>query len=197
MSRLPALSSVALAFLVALAAATPSTAQQLDRTATLMKALTEAPAPSAFEESVRAIMVREFEDLGAQVDFDGMGSVLATEPDASDGPRVMVTAHMDEVGLMVQTITPDGFIHVKKLGGMLNQALVDQRWTILGRDGPVPAVSGLWTTHVLSSAQRSQVWPLDQIFLDVGATSRSEVEAMGIRPGDGIAPESAFRVLPN
>lgn len=180
-----------------LAAATPAAGQSLDATASLLEALTEAPGPSAFEEEIRRIVVEELETLGAQVDFDGLGSVLATHPATGDGPRVMVTAHLDEVGLMVQHITPDGFIRVKELGGILDQALVDQRWTILGRDGPVTAVSGLWTTHVLPASQRNRVFPTEEIFLDVGATSRAEVEAMGVRPGDGIAPLSDFLVMPN
>ncbi len=109
----------------------------------------------------------------------------------------MVTAHMDEVGLIVQHIMPDGFIRVKVLGGILEQALPDQRWTILGRNGPVPAVTGLRTTHVLPASQRGVVWSLDDTFLDVGATSREDVERLGVRPGDGIAPLSEFLVLPN
>jgi len=98
---------------------------------------------------------------------------------------------------MVQHITADGFIRVKNLGGFLGHAYPDQRWTILGRDGPVLAISGLPTVHVSTQSQRSQVWSVDQVFLDVGATSRAEVEAMGVRPGDGIAPWSPFTVLPN
>lgn len=175
----------------------PARAQELDRAARLMKALTEAPGPSGFEEEVRAIVTDELEELGQELRFDGLGSVVATDPGAPDGPRVMVTAHMDEVGLMVQHVTPDGFIRVKELGGILDQALVDQRWTILGRDGHVLAASGLWTTHVLPSSERNRVFPTDEIFLDVGAASRDEVEAMGVRPGDGIAPLTAFTVLPN
>ena len=175
----------------------PAFGQTLDATADLMRALTEAPGPSAFEESVREIVVREFEDLGAEVRFDGLGSVLATAPGASNGPTVMVTAHLDEVGLMVQHITPDGFIRVKTLGGWLRQALPDQRWTILGSDGPVMAISGIRTLHVTPGAQRDRVWSLEEIFLDVGATSRDEVEEMGVRPGDGIAPLSDFAVLAN
>ena len=175
----------------------PASGQTLDASAELMRALTEAPGPSAFEESVREIVVREFEDLGADVRFDGLGSVLATVPGGSGGPVVMVTAHLDEVGLMVQHITPDGFIRVKTLGGWLRQALPDQRWTILGSDGPVMGISGIWTIHVTPAAQRERVWSLDEIFLDVGATSRDEVEEMGVRPGDGIAPLSDFAVLAN
>ena len=178
-------------------AVVPASAQSLDATAQLMKALTEAPGPSAFEEAVREIVVREYRALGAEVSYDGLGSVLARLPGNSSGPRIMVTAHLDEVGLMVQHITADGFIRVKMLGGILGQALPDQRWTILGRKGPVTAISGLRTTHVTPASQREDVWPLEQTFLDVGATSRAEVEAMGIRPGDGIAPLSDFLVLPN
>ncbi len=146
---------------------------------------------------MRRLVVAEFTALGATIEYDGLGSVLATLPGAVAGPRIMVTAHMDEVGLMVQHITADGFIRVKTLGGILEQALPDQRWTILGRSGPVVAVSGLRTTHVLPASQRGVVWSLDDTFLDVGAASRDEVERMGIRPGDGIAPKSDFLVMPN
>ena len=147
--------------------AAPASSQTLDASAELMRTLTEAPGPSAFEESVREIVVREFEDLGADIRFDGLGSVLATVPGGAGGPVVMVTAHLDEVGLMVQYITPDGFIRVKALGGWLRQALPDQRWTILGSDGPVMGISGIRTVHVTPAAQRERVWALEEIFLDL------------------------------
>ena len=171
--------------------------QELDATAQLMRDLTEAPGPSGFEEAVRAIVVDAYEALGATIEYDGLGSVLATLPEAPEGPRVMVTAHLDEVGLMVQHVTPDGFILVKNLGGWLDQAFPDQRWTILGRNGPVHALSGLPTVHVTPAAQRGRVWALTEIYLDVGARTAAEVAALGVRPGDGIAPSSPFTVLPN
>ena len=177
--------------------AMPLSGQSLDPTAQLLSNLTEAPGPSGFEEAVREIVVREFEDLGLDLQYDGLGSVLAEGQYSAGGPRVMVTAHLDEVGLMVQYITPDGFIRVKTLGGWLRQALPDQRWTILGRDGPVTGVSGIRTIHVTPGSQRDRVWSLEETFLDVGATSAAEVAAMGVRPGDGIAPQSEFVVLPN
>lgn len=170
----------------------------LDETAQLLKALSEAPGPPGFEEDVRRIVVAEYTALGAAIEYDGLGSVLATLPGgATSGPRIMVTAHMDEVGLMVQYVTPDGFLRVKTLGGILDQALPDQRWTVLGRNGPVTAVSGLRTTHVTPAAQRAAVWSVEDTFLDVGASSREEVERMGVRPGDGVAPLSEFTVLGN
>lgn len=194
-SRLVLFAAAGLVVLVTTGAA--QTQPSLDATAQLLKALSEAPGPSAFEEDVRRIVVNEFSAVGAAIEYDGLGSVLATLPGQATGPRVMVTAHMDEVGLIVQYITADGFIRVKTLGGVLEQALPDQRWTILGRNGPVMAVSGLRTTHVLPPAQRASVWSLEDTFLDVGATSREEVERMGVRPGDGIAPKSEFVVMAN
>ncbi len=185
------------ALLSALSADTSSVAQQLDRTARLMEELTNAPGPSGFEGPVREIVVREFGELNAAIEYDGLGSVIATLPGAAEGPRIMVTAHLDEVGLMVQHVRPDGFIKFKTLGGWLRQALPDQRWMIVGANGPVLAISGLRTVHVTPQSERSQVWPLEQIFLDVGARSADEVAAMGIRPGDPIAPWSPFAVLPN
>jgi endoglucanase len=172
-------------------------AQALDATAQLMRDLTEAPGPSGFEEAVREIVVDAYEALGATIEYDGLGSVAATLPSSPEGPRVMVTAHLDEVGLMVQHVTPDGFILVKNLGGWLDQAFPDQRWTVLGRNGPVPALSGLPTVHVTPPAQRGRVWALTEVFLDVGARSAAEVAALGVRPGDGVAPMSPFTVLPN
>ena len=177
--------------------ATAAAGQTLDRTARLMEELTNAPGPPGFEGPVREVVVREFEQLGMAIAYDGLGSVLATSPNASTGPRIMVTSHLDEVGLMVQYVRPDGFIKFKTLGGFLSQALPDQRWVIVGRDGPVLAVSGLRTVHVTPGSERNQVWPPEQIFLDVGARSAQEVAAMGIRPGDPIAPWSPFVEMPN
>jgi endoglucanase len=74
----------------------PVAAQQLDATEDLMKRLTEAPGPSAFEEEVRQIVAAEFGTLGADIEYDGLGSVHAVLEGNVDGPTVMVTAHLDE-----------------------------------------------------------------------------------------------------
>ena len=170
---------------------------QPDRVVRLLEALTNAPGPSGFEGPVRAIVERELRDLGAEISHDGLGSVIGEVPGPEDGPRIMVTAHLDEVGLMVQYIRPDGFILFKKLGGWFDQALVDQRWTIVTSHGDVLGVTGLRTVHVSRAESGNRVWGLNELFIDVGARSREDADAMGIRPGDPIAPWSPFTVLPN
>ena len=111
-----------------------------DRTLTMLERLANAPGPSGAEEAVRAIMVPEMKQFSsAPIRYDGTGSVIAQQ--GSTGPRVMVDAHMDELGGMVRRVTPNGFLTMQMLGGWLDQALVDQRWIIIGSKGPVHAVT--------------------------------------------------------
>ena len=175
----------------------PATSQPPDPVVQLLEALTNAPGPSGFEGPVRDIVTGGLNELGAEISHDGLGSVIGRFDGPPGSPRLMVTAHMDEVGLLVQYIRPDGFIKFKTLGGWLDQALIDQRWVINTRDGPVHGVSGIRTIHVTPGSERNQVWGRDTISIDVGATSKANAERMGIRPGDPIAPWSPFTVLAN
>ena len=100
-----------------------------DRVVHLMQELRDAPSPSGYEGPVRAILMREFRALGAKVSTDGIGNVIAMVPGVSTAPRVMVDAHMDEVGLVVRSITPEGFVKFLPMSiNWFDQPLVDQRW---------------------------------------------------------------------
>ncbi len=164
-----------------------------DRTAGLLERLSNAFGPSGFEEPVRKIMVDEMKPYAASLRYDGMGSIIAEQ--GTSGPRVMVDAHMDELGGLVRRITPSGFLTMQMVGGWFDQALVDQRWVILGSKGPVYAVTGIRDIHVTPADERSRVFPRDSLFLDVGAKSAEEVRSMGIEQGDPIAPDSPFRIM--
>ena len=168
-------------------------AQAQDRTAQLLQKLADAAGPPGFEEPVRAIMVEEMKPYVSAIRFDGMGSIIATQ--GTQGPRVMVDAHMDELGGVVRRITPRGLLTMQMLGGWLDQALVDQRWIIVGAKGSVRAVTGIRDVHVIPAEERSRVFPRDSLFLDVGATSDAEVRAMGISPGDPVVPDAPFTIL--
>ncbi len=165
-----------------------------DRTMALLERLSNAPGPSGAEEAVRAIMVREMTPLAtAAIRYDGTGSVVAQQ--GTSGPRIMIDAHMDELGGMVRRVTPTGFLSMQMLGGWLDQALVDQRWIIIGSKGPVRAVTGIRDIHVLPAAERNTVFPRDGIYLDVGAKTADEVKAMGVEPGDPVVPDAPFAVM--
>jgi putative aminopeptidase FrvX len=127
------------------------------------------------------------------IGYDGLGSVIATH--GTQGPRVMLDAHMDELGGMVRRVRADGFLSMQMLGGWLDQALVDQRWTIIGSKGPVHAVTGIRDVHVVPAEERSRVFPRDGLYLDVGARSADEVRQLGIEPGDAVVPDAPFQEL--
>lgn len=183
-----------LLLLIAPAAARSAPARTAgDRTEHLLQQLADAPGPPGFEEPVRAIMVREMKPLADSITYDGLGSVIAR--DGSSGPRVMLDAHMDELGGVVRRVTANGFLSMQMLGGWLDQALPDQRWVIIGSKGPVEAVTGIRDIHVVPVAERATVFPRDSLFLDVGARTAAEVRALGIGPGDPVVPDSPFAVL--
>ena len=166
---------------MAMAPAAPTLAR--DRVEGLLQSLTDAPGPSGYEEEVRAIMVRELKPFASQISYDGLGSVIAQH--GTTGPRIMLDAHMDELGGIVRRVTADGFLSMQMVGGWLDQALVGQRWIILGSKGPVYAVTGIRDIHVLPSAERSRSFARDEIFLDLGVKNPAEVA----RPQIGIAIE--------
>ena len=179
--------------LLAVPLAAPVASAADDPTVSLLQRLSDAPGPPGFEEPVRKIMVQEMKPLADSIRYDGVGSVIAQS--GSSGPRIMIDAHMDELGGMVRRVTPDGFISMQMLGGWLDQALVGQRWVILGAKGPVRAVTGIRDIHVAPADERTKVFPRDGIFLDVGAKSAAEVAALGITPGDPVAPDAPFAEL--
>ena len=184
--RLLALGSIAL---LSAAAAHPQ-----DATRQLLEQLANAPGPSGAEEAVRAIMVDHMKPIASEpIRYDGMGSVIAQQ--GSSGPRIMIDAHMDELGGMIRRVTPNGFLTMQMLGGWLDQALVDQRWIILGSKGPVIAVTGIRDVHVLPASQRNDVFPRDMLMLDVGAKDAAGVAALGLEQGDPVVPDSPFQDL--
>ena len=175
----------------ALLMASPALAQ--DSTERLLAELADAPGPSGFEEAVRAIMARELKPFADRITYDGVGSVIASQ--GSSGPKVMLDAHMDELGGVVRRVTPGGFLSMQMLGGWLDQALPDQRWIIIGSKGPVHAVTGIRDVHVVPTDERAKVFARDTLFLDVGARTAAEVEKLGIGPGDPVVPDAPFVAL--
>lgn len=169
--------------------AVPALAQ--DRTLSLLKELVDAAGPSGFEEPVRKIMVARMKPLADDVRFDGLGSVIARQ--GSSGPRIMLDAHMDELGGVVRRATPDGFLSMQMLGGWLDQALAGQRWIIIGSKGPVHAVSSIRDIHLTPQDERGQLIKRDAVFLDIGAKTAAEVAALGVSPGDPVVPDSPFQ----
>jgi putative aminopeptidase FrvX len=174
------------------ASAFPTRAQ--DSTTQLLQTLSEAPGPSGYEEPIRKIMVQRMTPLADHLSYDGLGSIIATQ--GSSGPRVMIDAHMDELGGLVRRITPDGFLSIQTLGYWLDEALVGQRWIILGSKGPVHAASVIRDAHLINPDEQAKLLDThDNFFLDLGARNAEEVRTLGVSVGDPVVPDSTFTVL--
>lgn len=185
---------VGVAFCLLVIGAVAAQGQTGDRVEGLLQRLADAAGPPGAEEPVRAIMVGEMKPLATEpIRYDGLGSVIAQQ--GKTGPRIMIDAHMDELGGMVRRITPNGFLTMQMLGGWLDQALVDQRWIIIGSKGPVRAVTGIRDIHIVSPEERTRVFSRDQLYLDIGAKDAKEAAAMGVSPGDPVVPDAPFTVM--
>ena len=186
---------VLLLALLSLLVSSPLSAQ--DTTIEMMRALTDAHGPSGYEGPVGKVFLPYLEAVVDEIRYDGLGSIIGVKKGSSDRPKVMIAAHMDEVGFMVKYIDERGYIYINPLGGWLDNVLLAQRWTIMTKNkGPILGISGSKTPHVMSSEERNDMRRWQEIFIDIGATSRQEaMGTFGVRQGDPIAPHSPFTVL--
>jgi len=166
----------------------------MDKTEELLKELTETAGVPGYEIEVRTVLRKHLEPM-AQIMQDRIGSLIAWLPGTADRPRVMLAGHMDEIGFMVKLITEEGFIRFLPLGGWWDQVLLAQRVVIKTREGEVLGIIGAKPPHLLPEEERKKVVEKKEMYIDVGATSQEELEAMGIRLGDPIVPVSEFTPL--
>jgi endoglucanase len=163
----------------------------LDRTEKLLKQLTEVSGVPGFEAEVRGMIRAELAGITA-VEQDKIGSIVCRKAGAQEAPKVMLAAHMDEIGFMVKQITKDGHVRFVPLGGWWEQVMLAQRVIIKTSKGDVPGVLGAKPPHILTAEERKKMVEKQDMYIDIGATSRQEVEDAGVRPGDPVVPVSAF-----
>lgn len=155
---------------------------------TLLKAICEAPGVSGFERRIRELIIREVRTLADEVEVDNMGNVMAIRR-GKNPKRVMVGAHMDEIGFIVNHIDDKGFLRFLPLGGFDPKTLTAQRVIVHGRKD-VLGVLGCKPIHIMKPEERKQVIPLNEYFVDTGMT-KEEVDKW-IRVGDPISRERAL-----
>jgi putative aminopeptidase FrvX len=166
----------------------------VDSSMELLKALTEAHGVPGYEGEVRALVRRYLEGLG-KITQDRIGSLVCRQGEG--GPCVMLAGHMDEIGFMINHITDSGFLRFLPLGGWWDQVLLGQRVTIQTHKGDVLGVIGAKPPHILPPEERNKLVEKKDMYIDIGATSRKEVEEIGVRLGDPVTPCSTFEVLAN
>lgn len=171
--------------------------KHLDETLTMLKELTDAKGIPGNEKEVREVMKKYISPYSDEVTTDGLGSLIAKKVGQEDGPTIMLTGHLDEVGFMVTNIDDKGFIRFQTVGGWWSQVMLAQRVTIVTKNGDITGVIGSKPPHILSPDVRKKPVEIKDMFIDIGASSKEEALSWGVRPGDMVVPYFEFTVLKN
>ena len=159
----------------------------------LLERLCNIPGIPGFEDDVRAAIAESVKPYADSLRVDTLGNLLVTRRGKSDF-KLMLDAHMDEIGFMVQYIDEHGFIRFTPIGGWDPRLLPSHMLTIITRDGTrVEGVIGAQPPHITRPSEREKTIPLEELFLDVGVTTRAEVAALGVRVGDQVVMHYPFR----
>lgn len=146
-----------------------------------LRSLASAYGPPAWERDVASRIEEVLAPLSSERWRDNLGN-LFFRIGRGRGPRVMLVAHMDEVAMIVRHVDDSGFLHIAPLGGLDPRVLIGQRVVVHG-SSPVEGCVGVKPPHVMTPEEMKTVPNVKDLYVDVGASSRAEAEAMGIRVG--------------
>lgn len=155
-----------------------------------LKRLSEADGIASNEGEVRKVLLDELKDYSDNIVCDGLGSIIFSKESSDKAPKIMVCAHMDEVGFIVRSISKDGMIHLMTVGGVKPLAQHLQRVRITTEDGKkIPAI--------INGTYKDEV--TENLYADIGAYTEEEVYNLGIQVGDMVTYATEFEGfdLPN
>lgn len=168
-----------------------------------LAALVEAPSPSGFEQPAARIFRERVGKTASSVETNVMGSVHAVLDGKKDGVSVMLAGHIDEIGLMVNYITAEGYVAFSAIGGVDAAILPGMRVRVHANDGDLLGIMGRKPIHLIEDDERKNVTKIEKLFIDLGL-SGEEVKkrvrigdpitfAVGFEEfGDGLAVSRAF-----
>lgn len=159
--------------------------------AELLKRLTEANGVSGNETEVRNVIKKEIRQYVDDMYTDKMGNLIAYKRGTSSNPkRVMLDAHMDEVGLIITRICDDGMLKFGDIG-IDQRVLLSKRVLIAGK---VPGVIGIKAIHLQEKNEMENVIKVEKMYIDIGATSREEAERL-VSLGDYVTFITEFEPI--
>ena len=159
----------------------------------LLSKICTTPGVSGFEQRIREVVLEEIKDLVDEVQVDNMGNVYAIKKGKSD-KKVMIGAHMDEIGFIVTHIDDKGFIRFHTLGGFDPKTLTAQRVIIHGKEDVIGVMASK-PIHVMTPDERNKVANLSDYFIDTGLAVEEVKELIEI--GNPITREREFIEMGN
>jgi putative aminopeptidase FrvX len=160
----------------------------------LLEELSNAFGPSGCEDEVRRTLARALHGKVDELQTDALGNLIAFKRGTGPEPRlkVMVDAHTDEVGLMITRIEKNGLLGFRAVGG-IDERLLPAKSVVVGQDR-IQGVILAPPIHLTKPEQRKQVIKIDQLVIDIGATSQDEAKGI-VKVGDYAAFDTRFQVL--
>lgn len=160
-----------------------------------LKDLLTTPSPSGYEQRIQEVVRAWARPLAHEVRTDRHGNVLAVL-NPQGRPRIMLAGHCDQLALMVQHIDENGFLYVQPMGGWDMQILLGQKLTVWGKSGPLPGVISRKAPHLLTAEERNKVPQFADVWVDIGAASRTEAEEL-VGAGDTITAQLTWQEMRN
>jgi putative aminopeptidase FrvX len=144
------------------------------------------------EDEIRNLMKRFLKPYTDEVKEDKLGNVIAIKEGKKDAPKVMIAGHMDEIGLLVKTISKEGFLQFMKLGGIDDRILLAQKVLVYTDKAVLHGVIGSRPPHIQKEEERKKVPTYDELFVDIGARTQDEAKKMGVKIGDVVGFEGKY-----
>src|SRR4030066_670608 len=157
-----------------------------------LEKLSNACGVTGREEEVRDLMIKMLKPYTDQVVVDKLENVIALKKGKKNAPKVMLAAHMDEIGLMVKTLNKEGFLQFTKMGGIDDRILNAQKVMVYTRDGPLHGIIGSKPPHIQKEEERKKIIAYDELFIDIGAESKEDVAKMGVKVGDPVGFDAKY-----
>ncbi len=160
-----------------------------------LEKLSNACGVTGREEEVRNLLIKLMKPYADEITVDKLENVIAIKKGRKGSPRVMIAAHMDEIGLMVKTITKEGFLQFAKMGGIDDRILLAQKVIVHTQKGSLLGVIGSKPPHIQKEEERKKVITYDQLFIDVGAENLEDAKKLGVRVGDPVSFDVKYAKL--
>ncbi len=155
----------------------------------ILKTLCETNGVSGSEENVRSIIINEIKDYVTEYKTDNLGNLIAFKKGRNRASKkLMISAHMDEVGFIVTDITSGGLIKFDEVGGIDRRVLPGRRVVI---NDKVTGVIGVKPVHLCDSGERAKIPEYSEMYIDIGAESKKEAEKF-VSLGDVVSFESFY-----
>lgn len=160
----------------------------------LVRRYTQIFGPSGREDQVITAFLEDMQQLGLEASVDPLGNVtVPLKPPEAHHPHILITAHLDEIGLVIRNITDDGFVQVHRIGGVHDRVVPGLRLVFQNdRNELVEAVAGVKSKHLSNSGDLNGNQSLDDLYFDLLVSSAEQVHQLGLHVGSIGAYSPSF-----